>query len=366
MEEFQVLFISAHPLLSNALRQICAEEGIQITFKTCATLQEIEESIAASEVDLVCLSSQEFDADKSLLLQKVQNISPHLRVIIIAQGNESASLEMVKNGAEDCIALTDLPRLAAAFHRVRRKKAERNKLLHRMQEVEKNKKDVQQNFQQFTSIASHDLQEPLRVVSQYLLLIRRRYKDELNEEAQEFLEMTIAASERMNNMLQDLLKFSRLVTRARPWTDVDLQVAMEGAMAFLHELIEETEAEFDIDPLPVVHGEPKHLRDLLYQLLKNSLKFRGEDKPVVQVTVEERENEYAFAVKDNGIGIPDDMKDNIFLPFQRINPWGPRSGTGMGLAICKKIVEQHGGRIGLESKVEEGSIFFFTLPKRQG
>jgi light-regulated signal transduction histidine kinase (bacteriophytochrome) len=220
-----------------------------------------------------------------------------------------------------------------------------------------------EELQQFAYVASHDLQEPLRMVASYTQLLGRRYKGRLDADADEFIRYAVDGVNRMQRLIQDLLAYSRVGTRGRQLKPCDAERALERATANLDAAIQETRATvLKKGPLPPVLADETQLAQVFQNLIGNALKFHGDAPPHVEVTGEPQGAEVRFAVKDRGIGIDPQYFDRIFIIFQRLHGKEEYPGTGIGLAICKKIVERHGGRIGLESQQGQGTTFWFTLP----
>ena len=219
-----------------------------------------------------------------------------------------------------------------------------------------------EDLEQFAYVASHDLQEPLRLVSNYTQLLERRYKDQLDDDAREFIGFAVDGASRMQRLIQDLLTFSRVSSSGRELAPVDSQSAFTGALANLQTTVEEADARVTADDLPTVRADRSQLTMLFQNLIGNAVKFRGEASPRVHVSAEREDGYWRFTVQDNGIGIDSKHADRIFLVFQRLHAAGEYPGTGIGLALCKKIVERHGGEMGVESEPGEGSSFTFTLP----
>ncbi|MCI0506657.1 MAG: ATP-binding protein [Gammaproteobacteria bacterium] len=226
------------------------------------------------------------------------------------------------------------------------------------QELERSNAELEQ----FAYVASHDLQEPLRIVASYTQLLARRYRDKLDNDANEFMDFIVDAATRMQDLINDLLSYSRVGTRGHEFEPTDLNKVLKNSLQNLDLRIKDSGAAITFDHLPTLMGEDRQLLQLFQNLIGNALKFRGEDPPKVHVGVIQHPGEYVFSVRDNGIGIDPQYAERIFLVFQRLHARGEYPGTGIGLAICKKIVERHGGRIWVESAPGSGSTFRFTIP----
>ena len=221
-------------------------------------------------------------------------------------------------------------------------------------------------LEQFAYVASHDLQEPLRMVSSYTQLLAKRYQESLDEDAKEFIAYTVDGAARMQLLINDLLAYSRVGIRGNEPEATDCNAVFDVAVANLAAAIEENEASVTHDPLPTVHGDPIQLEQLFQNLIGNAMKYRGEDPPRVHVSAQFSNGEWLYSVRDNGIGIEPEYAERIFIIFQRLHTREAYPGTGIGLSICKKIVERHGGRIWVESEPGKGTTFYFTIPDERG
>jgi PAS domain S-box-containing protein len=228
-----------------------------------------------------------------------------------------------------------------------------------MEDLDRSNKDLQQ----FASIASHDLQEPLRMVGSYTQLLAKRYEGQLDEKAKEYIAYVVEGAARMQRLVNDLLTYSRVGTRGNPMETRDSHSILGEAIENLAVLIGESKAIITVDVLPIVSADASQLVQVFQNLLANAIKFRGGDIPRIHVSVKEEKYEWVFSVRDNGIGIGKQYAERIFLIFQRLHTREEYPGTGIGLAVCKRIVERHGGRIWFESEPGKGSVFFFTVPK---
>src|SRR6185503_909592 len=220
-----------------------------------------------------------------------------------------------------------------------------------------------EELQQFAYVASHDLQEPLRMVSSYTQLLGRRYGDRLDGDAREFMEFIVDGAARMKQLIEDLLTYSRVGTRGRELAPTSSGAALDKAMTNLRASQEASGAQVTHDAMPEVTADGTQLTQLFQNLIGNAMKFRGEEAPRIHVGVEGRDKVWVFTVRDNGIGLDPQYADRIFMMFQRLHNKAEYPGTGIGLAICKKIVERHGGHIWVESRPGEGATFGFTLAR---
>ena len=219
-------------------------------------------------------------------------------------------------------------------------------------------------LEQFAYVASHDLQEPLRMVSSYTQLIARRYNDKLDGDAREFMNYVVDGAARMKQLIEDLLAYSRVGTKGKEFKPASLEAPLKRAITNLRAAIEESGAAVTCDALPTVDIDEVQLTQLFQNLIGNALKFRGQAAPRIHVSASEENAEWRVAIADNGIGIEPQYFERIFMLFQRLHTMGEYPGTGIGLAICKKVVERHGGRIWVESQLGRGAAFHFTLPKK--
>jgi light-regulated signal transduction histidine kinase (bacteriophytochrome) len=218
------------------------------------------------------------------------------------------------------------------------------------------------DLEQFAYVASHDLQEPLRMVSSYTQLLARRYQGQLDATADKYIGYAVDGANRMQRLIEDLLAYSRVGTRARGFGPVDCTAVLDQALANLKAAIEESRAVVTHDPLPSIVHDNLLLVQLFQNLIGNAIKFQLALPPRIHISAEHKGEEWVFAVRDNGIGIDPQYAERVFTIFQRLHTNEEYSGTGIGLAICKKIVERRGGRIWVESRPGTGSTFYFTVP----
>lgn len=219
-------------------------------------------------------------------------------------------------------------------------------------------------LEQFAYISSHDLQEPLRTITNFVGLFEKEYSGKLDSDATGYLNVIVTAASRMRNLIKDLLEFSR-VGREMKFESIDCNSVLKEVKEEMATSIKESNAKITISNLPVLNGNYLELKRLFQNLISNALKFQKKDvNPEITITVEEKDNEFVFAIKDNGIGIDEQYNDQLFIIFKRLHSTSEYPGTGIGLATCKKIVDLHNGKIWVESKLGNGSTFYFSIPKK--
>ncbi|MGI9240683.1 MAG: sensor histidine kinase, partial [Verrucomicrobiales bacterium] len=231
------------------------------------------------------------------------------------------------------------------------------KVEERTAELEQSNADLAQ----FAYVASHDLKEPLRMVTSYVQLLERRLGDDLDVESKEFMGFAVDGAMRMRGLIDDLLAYSRVGTKRKAFEAVSAKKVVDASLMNLKVAIDESGAEVNVGEMPELMADPTQLTQLFQNLVANAIKFRGDRKPVVSIKADREGDHWNFEVSDNGIGIDKEFCDQIFLIFQRLHNRSEYEGTGIGLAVCKKIVERHGGKIGVRSELGDGSTFFFSL-----
>lgn len=223
-----------------------------------------------------------------------------------------------------------------------------------------------QELEQFAYVASHDLQEPLRIVSSYAQLLGTRYQGKLDADADDFIGYLVDGAARMQRLIDDLLVLSRVGTRGKPFEPANCEAVVRDAIGNLALAVQESGATITTDPLPTVSADGSQLVQLFQNIIGNAIKFHGENSPHIHIRAKRNENGWIFSIKDNGIGISPEYKDRIFVIFQRLHARNEYPGTGIGLAIARKIVERHGGTIWVDSQINEGATFSFTIPDHGG
>ncbi|MBM4263922.1 MAG: response regulator [Deltaproteobacteria bacterium] len=231
-------------------------------------------------------------------------------------------------------------------------------LKHQAEQLARSNRDLEQ----FAYVASHDLQEPLRMVSSYAKMLAKRYDGKLDSTADDYIGFVLDGAERMRQLIQDLLKYSRAGTSPAPLGPVNVATALSQTLEDLDVAIQSSRATVTHDELPIVMANETQMKQLLQNSIGNAIKFHGDKAPQIHVSAERKGCEWRFAVRDNGIGVPAEFAERIFVMFQRLHSRETYPGTGIGLSICKKIVDHMNGRIWVEPNPEGGSSFFFTIP----
>lgn len=245
----------------------------------------------------------------------------------------------------------------AAFSDISEQKQAENMLKATAWELKRSNSELEQ----FAYIASHDLQEPLRKVGSYMELVAERYREQLDQDGREFIDYAVDGARRMKIMINDLLVYSRVGTKGKPFVPTDAAKVMQNVLNDLELTIQDNDARITFDSLPVVAADESQMQQLFRNLVGNAVKYRGQEPPQIHVSAQRLKQAWRFSVQDNGIGIEDRFFERIFQIFQRLHGPGRYNGTGIGLAVCKKIVERHGGSISVESTPGQGSTFSFTI-----
>lgn len=336
------------------------------------TLEEGLVLLKDSFFDIILLDLGLPDSDGIDTLIDVHKISTKTPIIVLTGLNkEEIGIFAVKIGAQDYLIKKEIDSKLlkrSIRYSIERKKIEselqnyksnlEDKVKERTKELEQSNKELQQ----FAYVASHDLREPLRMISSFLQLLERRYNEQLDEDANEFIEFAVDGAKRLDSMIKDLLEYSRVANKKRKFNDVDLNEVLERTNLNLKLAIDDNNAEIIANKLPTLSGDEQLLVQLFQNLISNSIKYRSKENPIIQISVNNEMNHFIFLFKDNGIGISTKHLERIFTIFQRLHTREEYEGTGIGLAIAQKIVQQHGGQIWAESEPGEGTIIYFTIP----
>ena len=252
----------------------------------------------------------------------------------------------------------DVYRVAVVENIDRRKKAEQ-----KLEEKNKELTEINQELEHFAYVASHDLREPLRTIASFIQILNKRYGETLDEDGKQFMGFVVEGAKRMQLLIRDLLEYSRVNRFNTDYEKVDLNEVFNTVNRVLKEKIDSTDALILAENLPVIQGNKIQLTQVFQNLIDNAIKFRGKKKPEITITVEELPSKWRIAVSDNGIGISPEYHQRIFIIFQRLHTHEEYTGTGIGLALCKKIIALHGGEVWVESKKNKGTTFTFTIKK---
>jgi signal transduction histidine kinase len=295
---------------------------------------------------------------EALEMLRHEGVDVPLILVSGALGDVKA-VECIKQGATDYVLKDSLTRLPTSVRRAlqekelrrQRKKAEQD-LSQKVEELARSNADLEQ----FAYVASHDLQEPLRMIANYTQLLAERYRGKLDEQADKYIGYSVDGAVRMQGLIQDLLKFSRVGTE-----EIEPRTT-ESRVKNLQAAIQESGAVVKWNGLPAVIADPAQLTQVFQNLIANAIKFHGAVTPVIQIGAENKNHEWVLTVSDNGIGIPAKSWQDIFVIFRRLHTRTEYPGNGIGLSVCKKIIERHGGKIWIEAQAKPGCCFKFTLP----
>ncbi|OGI08936.1 MAG: hypothetical protein A3F80_03925 [Candidatus Melainabacteria bacterium RIFCSPLOWO2_12_FULL_35_11] len=239
---------------------------------------------------------------------------------------------------------------------------ERKKIEQKLKDSAKEIAFLNGQLEQYAYITSHDLKEPLRAMYSYAALLEKKYKEKLDKNADDYINFIVGGAKRMESLINDLLEYTHIGSKRKPLTKTDCNKLLETVLKNLKVVISENNAKVACDSLPEIFTDENQISVLFQNLIVNAIKFTKHGSPEINISCKQEGSDWLFAIKDNGIGIPKEQKERIFQIFQRLHTKEEYEGTGIGLAICKKIVDLHGGKIWVESEEGKGSTFYFTLP----
>ncbi len=339
--------------------------GFNVASDLAQTRDEVSDHLATNVYDVILADYNlpYFRGMETLDILREKGLSIPL-ILVTGALKSVTAVECVKQGATDYVLKENLTRLSVSVRRaleearlrVERKRAQ-DELARKVDELARSNEDLEQ----FAYVASHDLQEPLRMVAAYTQLLAERYRGKLDDNADKYIGYAVEGAVRMQALIEDVLAFSRVGRNGHEHQATDCDSAVDEAIKNLTAAVQESGVTVTRSPLPILVADQVHLVHLFQNLIGNAIKFRGREPPVVKISAEKNGSEWLFTVADNGIGIAPEHKEFIFKIFQRLHTRSEYSGNGIGLAICRKIVEQHGGRIWVDSEAGQGSTFRFTL-----
>ena len=340
--------------------------GFDVAADVVDTREQVRERLKKNTYDVILAdySLPNFRGMDALDIVRESSLTTPLILVTGALNSETA-VECVKQGAMDYVLKDHLARLAISVRRaledvrLRQERARaQEQLANKVEELARSNCDLEQ----FAYVASHDLQEPLRMVAAYTQLLSERYQGKLDSAADRYIGYAVEGATRMQALLEDLLAFSRVGRNGAVPVPTDINSAVNEVLQNLALALKEHSVTVTCNPLPTIMADRFQILQLFQNLLGNAIKFRAKQNPSVTISAEQKGRDWLFSVFDNGIGIADEHKDLVFKIFQRLHTRTEYSGNGVGLAICKKIVERNGGRIWVESELGRGSNFRFTFP----
>lgn len=364
--QLRVLHVEDNELDAELVAQALRRGGFSAAVIVVQEEAEFVRELRAQRPDVVLADYNlpQWKGIDALDVLRQEKIDTPLILVSGALGDVTA-VECIKRGATDYVLKDGLARLPEA---IRRALQEKRMLRLRRQAEEDLARKVEElassnaDLEQFAYVASHDLQEPLRMVAAYTQLLAERYRGKLDENADKYIGYASEGALRMQTLIHDLLAFSRVGRNCAACTSVDCEVTTKEVLLTLGPAIQESGALVTHTSLPAVWGDRSQLAQIFQNLIGNAIKFRGKEPPVISVAAEKADEQWLFSVSDNGIGIAPEHAENIFVVFQRLHTRTEYAGNGIGLAICKKIIERCGGKIWVEANAGRGSIFKFTLP----
>jgi signal transduction histidine kinase len=332
--------------------------GYDVAARIVQTPQEFRHQLQAGSVDLV-LSDYELGGWRGMdALDIMRDMSSDIPFILVSGAvGDVAAVECIKRGVTDYVLKDSLARLPSSVRRALEEQALKISKKRAEDEIVRSNHDLEQ----FAHVASHDLQEPLRMVATYTQLLSERYRGKLDEQADKYIHYAVDGALRMQTLIRDLIAFSHAGSQGADLVSTDSKTAFMSAVTSLAGAVQESQARISTGDLPMVMANASQLRQVFQNLIANAIRFRGNEPPVVELSAEQKGSNWIFAISDNGIGIPPEHADTIFIVFQRLHTREEYPGTGIGLAICKRIVERHGGTIWSEARPEGGTIFKFIL-----
>jgi signal transduction histidine kinase len=339
--------------------------GFEVVSEEVQTVEHFRRQVRKNPPDVVLADYNlgSWRGMETLDIMREEGMEAPLILVSGALGDVTA-VECIKQGATDYVLKGSLARLPVSVRRAleeKRLREERKQAMAALATKAEALEITNQELEQFAYVASHDLQEPLRMVASYTQLLADRYRGKLDEQADKYIGYAVEGATRMQALIRDLLAFSRAGRAGTEMQNTDCNAVVEGALKNLQAAVSESGALVIHGKLPEVWGNEAQLQQVFQNLIGNAIKFRASEAPLIQIEVEQHVREWWFSVSDNGIGIATEYANEVFIIFKRLHTRTEYAGNGIGLSICKKIVEQHGGKIWLEPHEGAGTTFKFTL-----
>jgi len=364
--KLQVLVVEDNANDATLMLHGLSREGFDLSTTVVQTAAQFRQRLKETLPDIILADYNlgEWTGVEALEILRRSDLDIPVVMVTGALG-DVAAVQCIKQGATDYVLKDGLARLPGAIRHALSEKQERT-LRHQVEKDLARKVDElarsNADLEQFAYVASHDLQEPLRMVVAYTQLLSERYRGKLDENADKFLGYATEGAMRMQVLIQDLLSFSRVGRNGFKCVSVDCNAVVDEILQSLATAIQESGAVVNHAALPTVWVDRTQVTQIFQNLIANAVKFRGKEPPVISVRAEKANQQWLFEVSDNGIGVAPENAENIFVIFQRLHTRAEYAGNGIGLAICKKIIERYGGKIWIESQPGSGSTFKFTLP----
>jgi signal transduction histidine kinase len=360
--KLRVLLVEDDPLDSELILRALGNDRFAVDHEVVQTAEEFTARIRKNSYDAI-LSDYRLPGWNGMeTVEILRREELDIPVVLVSGAlGEQKAVECIKQGAADYVLKDHLASLPASVGRVIVEKRLRDENRRTQEELARSNRDLEQ----FAYVASHDLQEPLRMVAAYTQLLAEKYQGKLDENADKYIHYAVDGALRMQTLVKDLLAFSRVGRQGRNPQPIDCNLIVGSAIANLQARIHENGAQVMCEGLPTIVAQSSELVQLFQNLIGNAIKFRSSQAPEIRITAQKKKTEWLFSVADNGIGIASENTDEIFVIFKRLHTSAEYPGSGIGLSICKKIVEQNGGRIWVESAPGKGSTFRFTWPMEE-
>jgi signal transduction histidine kinase len=365
-QKLHVLQLEDDPTDAELVLRALEKDGLVVSSHVAQSAEEFMQQVRTHPYDVILADYNlpQWSGLEAVALMRKEGLDIPL-ILVTGSLGELTAVECIKQGATDYILKDRLAGLSLSVQRALHEKRLREQHHQAQEELARKVEELARSnreLEQFAYVASHDLQEPLRMVAAYTQLLSERYRGQLDDKADKYIHYAVDGAQRMQTLIQDLLAFSRVGRGGLALKSVDCNTILENATKNLHTAIQESGAVILHEPLPLLIADGSQLQQLFQNLIGNGIKFRGSEKPRIEINAEQKHQEWIFAVSDNGIGIAPESAETVFVIFQRLHTRAEYPGNGIGLSICKKIVEQHGGKIWLEPKPGPGTTFKFTLP----